>query len=205
VASVPGFLKDLSKALCSAIAEIVPPEGHRRPDTKKICEALKSTEKLVSKQFGGPVIHRYRGCEPNLKPTYSDTPQKSVEYLWDFSFSRFAIPQAAENKGKKKIVGGKYELLLVAESELGSQDEICRDLLKVLEARCRVRCLIYRLPKGETSRGALHARMIRVMNNHAHFRPTKEIWLLVGVNWAPGQLTCEVHTVNRRGTFVAAI
>lgn len=177
------FLEDLGAALRSAITKIDPPKGHERPSTKKTYEALESTQRLVAKHFGGPVFHRYRGRAPNLKPSYSKTPQKSVEYLWDFSFTRFAIPQATEKKGKKKIGSGKYELLLVAESELGTADEICRDLLKVLDARCRVRCLIYRRPKREANCRALHERFIRVMHNHAHFRPAKEMWLLVGVEW----------------------
>ena len=199
------FLKDLGAALRSAIIKVHPPRGSERPKTKKIYEALESTEQLLAKHFGGPVFHRYRGRAPNLKPSYSKTPQKSVEYLWDFSFSRFAIPQAIEKEGKKTISGAKYELLLVAESELGTSDEICRDLLKVLEARCSVRCLICRRPKQELSCRALHERMIRVIHNHAHFRPAKEIWLLVGMEWAPGRLTCELHTVNKRGTAVVSV
>ncbi|MBI4521339.1 MAG: hypothetical protein HY701_10905 [Gemmatimonadetes bacterium] len=200
------FLKNLGVALRSAIIKINPPRGNERLQTKKIYEALESTEGLVAKRLGGPVFHRYRGRRRNQNPSYSATPQKSVEYLWDFSFTRFAIPQATEKPGKKKIPKGKhYELLLVAESELGTSNEICRDLLKVLEARCMVRCLIYRRPRREAACRALHERMIRVMRNHAHFRPASEMWLLVGVEWACRHITCETHTVNKRGTSVVRV
>lgn len=199
------FLVDLGAALRSRILEMDPPKRGRRPNTKKICEALESSKKVIDQRFGGPVMHRYRGRAPNLQPSYSSKPQKSLEYLWDFSFSRFAIPQAIEKSGTAKITNNKYELLLVAESELGTADEVCRDLLKLLEARCRVRCLIYKRPQRSSSVRALHERMIRVMHNHAHFQPRREVWLLVGLAWAQGPLTCELHTLNARGTRVVPV
>jgi len=199
------FLVNLGAALQVAIVKSGPPKGHRRPDTKKIYKALESVENLVADRFDGPVFHRYRGRSPNVKPSYSQKPQKSVEYLWDFSFSRYAIPQAIEKSSATKITKGKYELLLVAESELGTQDEICRDLLKVLEARCLVRCLIYRQPKRGSDCREFHDRMLRVMHNHAQFRPRNEMWLLVGLTWAPGAMTCDVRTLNRAGTAVVSV
>ncbi|MGE4068696.1 MAG: hypothetical protein AB7H88_18120 [Vicinamibacterales bacterium] len=187
-------------ALHAAILKTRPPRGTARPDTEALYKALESTETVVSARFGGHVFHRYRGRASNKKPSYAKKSKKALEYLWDFSFSRFAIPQVIEQKGATPIHGGKYELLVVAESELGSPDEVCRDLLKLLDARCRVRCLIYRRPKRSPACDALHQRMVRIMHNHAHFTPRREVWLLVGLEWGPSRLGCCVHTLNSRGT-----
>ena len=47
--------------------------------------------------------------------------------------------------------------------------------------------------------------MIRVMQNHAYSKPKKEMWLFLGVTWAPKQLDCDVHTLNTSGTAVVAL
>jgi hypothetical protein len=44
---------------------------------------------FVSESRGGPTI-------------------RVIEYLWDFSFSRYRIPEAIEQKGFHPIVGGKF-------------------------------------------------------------------------------------------------
>jgi hypothetical protein len=110
---------------------------------------------------------------------------KVLEYLWDFSLSRYAIPQAIGDPNATPIANGKYELLFVAESELGTANEICRDLLKLLEARTSVRCLIYRQPKRARERTQLETRMVQVMHRHAHFLPNPGTWLFVGLTWSP--------------------
>jgi hypothetical protein len=120
--------------------------------------------------------------------------------LWDFSFSRGTILQAIEQRGHKLPSSDKFELLLVVESELGTDDEICRDLLKLLEARTTIRCLIYRQPRRLQGRQRLQSRMIRVMRNHAHFKPTSETWLFFGLTWGQGHIDCDVYTLNHGGT-----
>ena len=126
---------------------------------------------MIKKHFGGPVYCRYSGSpdDPATKYSYDDHVFKVIEYLWDFSFSRYAIPQAIENTKAIGMGNGKFELLLVAESELGNKDEICRDLLKLLEARTAVHCLVYKQPKRAGDRQEFEARMIRVLHNHAYF------------------------------------
>ena len=120
-----------------------------------------------------------------------------LEYLWDFSFSRFAIPQAIEVPKAKAMTDGKFELLFVAESEMGTKDEICRDLLKVLEARTTIRCLVYRQPRRSGHRRNFEARMIRVLNNHAYFRQCPGIWLFVALTWRGRSIECDLYTLNR--------
>jgi len=101
------------------------------------------------------------------------------------------------------IGDGRFELLFVAESELGSSHEVCRDLLKLLEARTSIRCLIFRQPSHHKAREKFRARMLRVLHNHAHFRPSPGIWLFVALTWREKQIECELYTLN--GTLDALI
>ena len=166
--------------------------------TKAIYATLKSHQPIRSVlkgQFGGPVKCRYAGCPDVVKK--GKKPRKVLGYLWDFSFSRFAIPQAIEQDGTV-TPPNKYEILLVVESELGTSHEICRDLLKLLEARAAIRCLIYQ-GRTERHRQALHERMIRVLHNHAHFNPKTEQWLFVELSWGTGQVQGKAYTLAGDG------
>ena len=194
-------LESLGGLIRDALTSIPPPTS-RRLLTKAIYETLKSSHAIrtaLDRQFGGPVKCRYPGCPPVDRK--GKRPRKVLGYLWDLSFSRFAIPQAIEQEIPISPPG-KYEILLVIESELGSAHEICRDLLKLLDARAKIRCLIYRQP---TDRQRLHARMVRVMRNHAHFDPETEQFLLVGLTWRPGQLQVQAYTLSADGSQVIEI
>ena len=90
----------------------------------------------------------------------------------------------------------------MVESELGTAHEICRDLLKLLEARAAIRCLVYKQPKQQHQLEKLHSRMIRVLHNHAHFRPRSEAWLFIGLSWVPGHIDCDVFTLSDGGTKI---
>lgn len=118
--------------------------------------------------------------------------------MWDFSLSRWAIPQAIEDPRAKSMTNGRFELLLVAESELGTSNEICRDLLKLCEARTRIRCLVYRRPKRASTQQVLEDRMVRVLHNHAYFAADPGIWLFVGVTWGRARLDCHISTLNAK-------
>ncbi len=190
----------LAAAIRSSMLAVVPPSGSGRPSTKALCDALSKARPIIEKRFGGPVIRRYSGCPEGPAKSYSKNARefKVLEYLWDFSLSRYAIPQAIEDPRAKPMVGGKFELLLVAESELGTKNEICRDLLKLLEARTLVRCLVYRRPKMLGERQNLEARMVRVLHNHGHFAPCPGIWLFVGLTWGHQRIECNISTLNER-------
>lgn len=161
-------------------------------------EALKKARPVIEKRFGAPVICRYSGCPEEPAKQYSKGGHvfKVLEYLWDFSFSRYAIPQAIEDPQAKPVRDGKFELLFVAESELGTKNEICRDLLKLLEARTSVRCLVYRQPRRPQERQDFQARMIRVLQNHAYFARCPGIWLFVALAWAHQRMECDLYTLN---------
>ena len=188
---------DLAPVLRKAILKVAAPVSRERPSTRAICEALKVARGKLAHRFGGPVKCRYAGCPSVVNDDYTE---KVLAYLWDFSFSRFRITEAIEQRGKWPSPQSKYEILLVAESELGTAHEICRDLLKLLEARAMVRCLIFRQPKRARRQEALQQRMLRIMHRHRHFDPQSENWLFLGLCWGPGQLSCDAYTLNEAGT-----
>ena len=188
--------KQLGKIIRDAILRVAPTVGRKRPSTKAIYEALKAVRPALLSEFGGPVKCRYAGCPP-VANRDCPRPFKVLEYLWDFSFSRFDIPSAIEQCGHVPH-GSKYELLFVAESELGTAHEICRDLLKLLEARTSIRCLVYRQPKRLKERREFEARMVRVLHNHAYFERSPGIWLFIGLTWADQTIECDVYTLNDR-------
>lgn len=180
-----------------AMRQMAPPTGTGRPSTKAIYEALKSVRRTVVAEFGDgdEVKCRYKGCPPISNHKHCKRPLRVLEYLWDFSFSRFDIPRAIEQCGRVPT-GKKYELVFVAESELGDSHEVCRDLLKLLEARAQMRCLVYNQYLRPKKRQELHARMLRVMHSHGRFDPKSEEWLFVGLAWRPGHLTCDVYALS---------
>jgi hypothetical protein len=177
----------------------IPASESRRELTTAIYETLKSKTAIrstLAREFGGPIKCRYAGCEEIMKEGLKH--RKVLGYLWDFSFSRFTIPQAIEQEGTIPEPN-KYEILLLVESELGTSDEICRDLLKLLEARTAIRCLVYRQPSAAHME-QLHSRFIRVLHNHAYFRPRVDHWLFVGLSWAHEVVHTDVYTLGGKGS-----
>ena len=92
--------QNLGKVIRNAILKIAPPAGDERPSTKQIYQALKAARPVLSKEFGNPAKCRYAGCPPVTGYKYCKRPLRVLEYLWDFSFSRFDIPRAIEQCGK---------------------------------------------------------------------------------------------------------
>lgn len=202
------ILQEIVEQIGPAIRGISPPKAAaKRPSTKAIYKALKTARNAIQKRFGGPVLCRYSGCLEDREKKYSRNSRvfKVLEYLWDFSFSRYAIPQAIEDLDAIPIASGKFELLFVAESELGTKDEICRDLLKLLEARTSIRCLVYKCPKRVTERHDFEARMVRVLHNHAHFRSSPGAWLFLGLTWTLKEINCDFQTLNNDLTAIVSI
>jgi len=195
------IVRQLARVIGPAILGVPPPLGPRRPSKMALYGALKEARPIIEKRFGAPVFCRYSGSPERPAKTYSkkdDRPFKVLEYLWDFSLSRYAIPQAIDDPAATPMVRGKFELLFVAESELGTSNEICRDLLKLLEARTSVRCLIYRQPKRTRERQRFEARMVRVMHNHAYFRRGPGAWLFLGLSWGHQQIQCDIKTLGKQ-------
>src|ERR1700722_16436764 len=122
------LIAKLANQIRDSFNKIQPPIGWHRPTSKAIFEALKTVSPLIEDNFGGPIFCRYAGCQKKAAASENNKRRfKAIEYLWDFSLSRFQIPDAIEQKGAEAIQNGKFELLFVAESEIGQKDEVCRD------------------------------------------------------------------------------
>jgi hypothetical protein len=193
------IIVELGRALRPSLARLrATPKG--RLATNEICEALASVEPVLERRFGGPVYRRYEGCANKgdaASLRRDGTPFKVLEYLWDFSISRFSVPQAIEDPNAPPLNRGHFELLFAAESELGTATEVCRDLLKLVLGRATIRCLLYQLPIRPNYRASLDNRIVRVLHNYAHFADDPGLWLFVGLQWRPHEETrCVVTTLN---------
>jgi hypothetical protein len=197
----------LATALRPAL-EALPPVGPgRRLNTRALCAALAAVEPVLQQEIGGPVYRRYEGCvnKDGASLRLDGTPFKVLEYLWDFSISRFSVPQAIEDPHALPLNGGQFDLLFAAESELGTPTEACRDLLKLVLGRATVRCLVYKLPERQNNRGSLDARMVRVLRNYAHFTDDPGLWLFVGLRWGQQQTQCTITTLNDTNDGLVAV
>ena len=191
-------LLELAEAIRPSLQALTVPVEGRRPSTKEICKALTNAEPVIQDHFGGPLFHRYKGCPQNAAVSFrvDGRPFKILEYLWDFSITRFMVPQAIEARQAPPINGGKFDLLFVAESELGTSTEICRDLLKLALARSKVRCLVYQQARKPSQQRALEARLVRTLHNYAHFADSPEGWMFVALAWNQDPVECVISTLN---------
>ena len=62
------------------------------------------------------------------------------EFMLDFSITMGAIPVVIGQVTEPRLPSDeKYEILLGVESEMGSRNEVLRDLLKLLDVKARVK------------------------------------------------------------------
>lgn len=195
------LLRRIAAKIRPAIGNI-PKSAGRRP-TKEIWKALAHARGVLANHFGGKVWLRHSGysrnpgfSEDHAESSSGTKKRKVIEFLWDFSFSRYLIPEAIEQNDYNRIVGGKFMLLFVAESELGTPTEICRDLLKLLEARAPIKCLIYPKPKRPNQHEALRQRFVRVMSVHELFVPPQVGWLFIALDCDSDPVSCEFFTMS---------
>lgn len=189
------LLCEIADTIGPAIAAIESPAPRGHEFTKSLCGALMASVPVLVSRFGEPVVGRYPGCPPSYdRYTESGRQFRTLGYLWDFCISRYSIPQAIEQDTQNPIGDGKFEMLMVAESELGTSTEVCRDLLKLLLAPSIVRCLIYNAGNND---GEFQKRMHRVMRNYEHFSQATTGWLFVPLRWAHRRPTCEFFTLDQ--------
>jgi len=144
--------------------------GRRIPSEEIFGILEESIRPLLETCYGNPIFCRYSGGGINAIERGRDTGGFKVkEYLVDFSFSRFSIPQAIGDlrAGSNGQVG--FKLLFTAESELGSEAEVCRDLLKLLDTRAEIRCLIYRKRSSLLGSNRLRERIVATLKRYADF------------------------------------
>lgn len=115
------------------------------------------------------------------------------EYLIDFSFSRFSIPQAI-GKGRHPIPQDQtFEFLLTAESEMGGKFDVLRDFLKLLIVRSRTKIMVFQAPRTKRATDNLiDGFQIILARDAGVFRPHDSQWLFVGIpNYAQWLATWE--------------
>jgi hypothetical protein len=190
-----------------ALNQIRLTDGHHKPDAKEIWTAIIRSRRVLTDHFTGTLRFRYAGYKRgagNSEDATSAIKFKVLEYLWDFSFSRSRITEAIEQANADRL-SGKFRLVFVAESEMGTPTEICRDLLKLAEARAPVRCLVYRRPKRNSEHEKMKARMARVLNNHETFMHITTGWLFISLLVTTTTMECEFYTLNEHGTTLTLI
>jgi hypothetical protein len=162
-----------------------------------IFQALRSIRELLDTHFGGPIKCRFSGYrdEDNVGCT-EPTTFRVLEYLVDFTFSRYSIPQAIGDPRAEPIQDKKFELLFAAESELGTDNEICRDLLKLLDTRSTIRCLLFRKRRRPSHISQLSKRLIQVLHLHAGSNECKDGLLFVGLEILEGKVHCTFWTLS---------
>jgi len=70
----------------------------------------------------------------------------------------------------------RYEILLAVESELGDDTEVARDLLKLLDVKSRVRCLVFRKRPRVGER--LLQRIDWTLSHHGQYEPNDPLLLV---------------------------
>ena len=169
-----------------------------RIDKREIFKSLAATRELFEEYLHEEVYFRFSGAkeaainDPDLQGRCEE--HTALEYLVDFSFSAFSIPEAIGQKIIDQPVN--YEMLLAVESELGTLNEVCRDLLKLLDVKAALKCLIYSEPRRKSTRERLYQRILRVFASHSH-PGEPDSWILLGL--APGEdskVKCEFRGLS---------
>lgn len=115
-----------------------------------------------------------------------DTATQIIEYLVDYSISTFSIPQTIKQlkEAQKKLrASDSFELLLTVESELGNDDEVARDFLKLLDVKSKMRLLVFKIRTAE-KQSELNQRLEWVISHHAKYDDTAPT-LLMAIPYSP--------------------
>jgi hypothetical protein len=197
--------RDLSELIVNAFPNDSDLDPNIRIPSSIIFKALQSTRNRIEAYFGGPIRCRYSGYEYVDQDFCSLEGIGVLEYLVDFSFSKFSIPQAIGDTTEDGIQGDGYRLVFAAESELGTASEVCRDLLKLLDIRSEVRCLIFRRRARKKNSTELYERIKRALHNHAHFDETIQGWMFIELDIQEGNVACSFYTLGNDGNNLVPI
>ena len=168
----------LREQLCKRRSDIVVCKG--RFPKRQLFLALNECRSIFAERFGGPVTSRW-----SVGKKWKPRKTKILEYLVDYGICRYSIPQAIrqrkQDKPKPELQEAQfYEILLGVESELGNDDEVLRDFLKLLDIKSRIKCLVFYKRASEAKAIALFDRINWVISHHRSF-DSEEGFLLVGL------------------------
>jgi len=129
---------------------------------------------------------------------------KLSEYLVDFSFSDYKITELIGSEPMPP--GGKFQLLLAAESEMDEKEvKVLEDFIKLIDVKSAYKVLVSRARVGDEKTSLINA-LQGILSRHSRYEPKLEPhWLFVGIpalsdwmdNWDhPTVLAHHVHILD---------
>ncbi len=189
------------------------PADTGRIDFEIVTNGLEYTKDLLAGSYGVEAEHLFARAKPMAETTWA-TQAPTVygwemrEYLLDFSISFGAIDVVIGAAHEPKLPEDRrFELVLGAESEMGTENDVCWDLLKLLDTRCLIKVLFYQARIKQSAINSLKDRIEVVLNGHAS-DPMQDVWLVAGLptysHWHEYRdnrhdTPRQVYTLERRG------
>lgn len=103
------------------------------------------------------------------------------ESLVDFSLSNYSLPQAAGDPDAPPMPEGEtFELLMIAESEMGTKKQVFEDFLKLPCVDSTFKVMVYKAPKQKKSGKELIAGFERIIKISRKNHDRAE-WLFIGL------------------------
>lgn len=166
-----------------------------------VLNALDWSKGPLAQHFGIDEVNLYSRAAPLAGTEWATESQnrhgwRMLEYLLDFSVSHGSIPMAIRQGIHQLPAGVKFEMLLGAESEMGTEAEVCRDLLKLLDTRSRIKVMLFVARSSKAWVNKLKSQMENVLNSHA-YGPADAAWLFMGV---PSYSQWCTYEPNRKDT-----
>ena len=117
-----------------------------------------------------------------LRKKYEKVAASSLqEWLVDFSLSNFSLPQARGDRRASPMPEGSYfELLMIAESEMGSKNQVLEDFVKLACITSPFKMMVYKAQKRNKDATILKEGFERIVRVARKEHDTAE-WLFVGI------------------------
>jgi hypothetical protein len=169
------FRKYFESEMNADLRKGIDPPGTGRIDFEIVTNGLEYCIDLLAKTFEADPKDLFARAEPMEETTWATRSLEEFgwpmqEYLVDFSISHGAIDVAIGKSQRHKLPSDRrFELILTAESEIGTENQVCWDLLKLLDTNCHLKILLYeaRVSKGLKT---IKKRLEDVLNRHARDR-----------------------------------
>lgn len=109
-------------------------------------------------------------------------PRAAQEYMFDFACGRYP-PMFHPHKCAPSM-RASYGLIIAAESEQGTYTEVLGDCCKLLDARARIKCFLFR--GNEQSIESTTHHLGHLFSRHTEFNEA-ERWLIWAIPWQTAQ------------------
>lgn len=103
------------------------------------------------------------------------------ESLVDFSLSNYSLPQVRGDQRRTAMPeGAKFELLMIAESEMGTKNQVLEDFIKLTSVESHFKMMIYKARKRKADREALKQGFEQIIVRARRPHDAAQ-WLFLGV------------------------